>query len=115
MLPQRVLVVEDDPDVRLTVEAILRTGGLQVDIAERASAASRLLNTRLYHLVIADVRLGEDNGIEIADSAVARGIPALVITGYSRQCRDDLTRHAILDKPFQPSELLGAVHRQLSG
>ncbi len=116
MLPPRILVVEDDPDVRLTVEAVLRTGGLQVDVADRwMAAASRLRETRLYHLVIADALLGPDSGIAIADCALAKGIPALVITAYPERFGAELARHVSLSKPFRPSELLGAVRQQLSG
>ena len=111
----RILLVEDDPVVRMIAEDALRADGYQVDVAERLLTAHRLLDTRLYELVIADVLLGDGNGIDVADAAAAKGIGTLIITGHAAQFRTRLERHEVLPKPFDPEALREAARRRIDG
>jgi DNA-binding response OmpR family regulator len=111
---KRILLVEDDAVVRMIVEDALRAAGYQVDVAERLLTAHRLLDTRLYELVIADVLLDDGNGIDVADAAAAKGIGTLIITGHAAQFQPRLDRHEVLSKPFDPDTLLAAARRRIA-
>jgi DNA-binding response OmpR family regulator len=111
---KRILLVEDDPVVRMIAEDTLRAEGYQVDVAERLLTAYRLLDTRLYELVIADVVLGDGNGIDVADAAAAKGIATLIVTGHAAQFQIRLDRHEVVSKPFDPDTLLAAARRRIA-
>ena len=109
---KRILLVEDDLDVRPSLEIILRGNGYEVDAATTVAEANALLGANSYDLVIADERLPDGRGVKIADKAAATGIARVVITGYLFQAkRADLDRHEHLLKPLRPTELLNVVRR----
>ena len=109
----RILLVEDDPVARMIAEDALRAAGYQVDVAERLLTAQRLLDTRLYDLVIADVVLDDGDGTDVADEAAARGLKTLVITGHADALAAARARHDVLAKPFDPDALLAAARRHI--
>lgn len=100
-----ILLVEDDADVRFVVGHVLLDAEHQVDTAATVAAGFKLLNSREYDLVIADGKLPDGTGLDVADSAVDRGIKALVMTGYAFTLpRKDPRRYEILLKPLRPRE-----------
>ncbi len=111
----RLLLVEDDPDVRLNVEHVLLTAGYNVDAAGTMRRGIELLRAGRYDLVLTDERLPDGTGTEIADAASELGIKALIMTGYaftmSGAAKD---RYEILLKPLRPVEIVAAVDRALS-
>jgi two-component system response regulator HydG len=112
----RILLIEDDADVRLVVEHILVDEGYEVDTAECVIRGADLLDSGPYDLVVADGRLPDGTGIELADKAAVLGIPALIITGYAfilRELARDPDRYPILLKPLRPAEILSAVRSTL--
>ena len=114
MASKRVLLVEDDPDVRPLLQHVLLSAGYAVDAAETALKASSLIEVNSYDLVLTDGVLPDGNGVAVADKAKSRGMRALIITGYAlRIPRADLERHDYIMKPLRPRELLAAVARHL--
>ena len=112
----RILVVEDDPDLRPLLEHILVGGQHDVDIAATVASGLALLASGTYDLVIADGRLPDGTGMEVAAQAEADGAKALIITGYAFGLpREQLERFEFLLKPIRPRELLHAVERALGG
>jgi two-component system response regulator HydG len=110
----RILLIEDDANVRMVMEHILIDGGYEVDTARTVLRGRELLAGNHYDLVVADARMPDGNGIELADKARDKGVPALIITGYAFNLpKDDLDRFEFLLKPVRPSELLQAVERVL--
>ena len=109
----RILLVEDDAELRLLLEHVLLGARYEVDTAATVEAACELLGSADYDLVLADGRLQDGTGMVVADRAVAAGVKALIITGYAFELKDELGRHDYLLKPVRPSELLEAVDRML--
>ena len=72
----RLLLVEDDADVRLIMEHTLIVGGYEVDATGTADGACQLLRCRDYDLVIADGRLLDGTGMQVADEAREKGAAA---------------------------------------
>jgi len=110
----RILVVEDDADVRFIVEHILLEAGYEVDAAGTMNGGAELLGRRRYDLVLADGKLPDGTGLDIADMAVGKGIKALIVTGYAFTLPPDANRHEILLKPLRPREIVDAVERALA-
>jgi DNA-binding response OmpR family regulator len=87
--------------------------GFKVHWTSRFVEAAALLDRRVYDLVIADVMLPDGNELKIADAAKARGIRAIVITGFAFQVpTEQLARHEVLLKPPRPHELLSVIERR---
>ena len=115
MARHRILLVEDDPDVRPLLEHVLLGEGYRVDVATTAAEAASLLETKGYDLVLTDGLLPDGSGTAVADQAKARGIKAVIITGYALQSpKEEVERYEYILKPVRPRELLSAVARYLS-
>jgi two-component system response regulator PilR (NtrC family) len=116
----RILLIEDDQDVRVMTEHVLRDAGYEVDSSITVGRGGELFEDYDYDLVVTDLRLGDGAGLKLADNAQEKGIPALIVTGFafavhSGKAGIDLTRHHVLLKPARPHELLAAVARALNG
>lgn len=113
---KRILLVEDEHQVRVLMQHVLLSAGYMVDVAETVAAALALLDSRRYDLVLTDDRLPDGRGIQVADAAHENGMDAVVVTGYALQsARRDRARYEHLLKPLRPSELIEAVERHLGG
>ena len=111
----RILLVEDDADVRFAIEHVLLDAGYEVDATGTASGGREMLRCRSYDLVIADARLPDGTGLDVADQAIENGGRALVMTGYAFTLpRASGNRYEILLKPLRPREIIVAVERALS-
>jgi DNA-binding NtrC family response regulator len=106
----RLLLVEDDRDVRVLMEHVLLADRYQVDVAATVSDARRLLAENDYDVVVADGILPDGTGIEVADEAQEAGTPAIIITAYGFILpQQELARFDVLLKPVRPAELVAAV------
>jgi len=111
----RILLVEDDLNVRPLMEHIMVEYGYEVTTAESVTSAVALLGAQPFDLVIRDVRLPDGNGLIVADKAIAAGLGALVITGYGLSIQpDSLTPYDYLLKPVRGDELLASIQRCLA-
>jgi DNA-binding NtrC family response regulator len=111
---KRILLVEDDAELRLLLEHVLLGAGYDVDTAATVTAANAQLENATYDLVLADGRLEDGTGMMVAEKAVAAGMKALIITGYAFDLpQEQLGRYDYLLKPVRPSELLEEVARAL--
>jgi CheY-like chemotaxis protein len=108
----RILLVEDDPDVRVLMQHVLIAERYQVDAVATAASGCMLLARGPYDLVLTDGRLPDGSGIAVAEDATRRGTQAIVVTAYAFQIpQHDLARYELLLKPVRPAELLEAVRR----
>ena len=69
MTEKRILLVEDEAEERELLAMGLRRAGYSVDVIGNATEARQLLEGQPYALVIADWRLPDGNGIDLADDA----------------------------------------------
>lgn len=80
----RILVVDDEMEVGLGMQALLETFGATVDIADSTASALKSALTEKPDILLADFRLrGEDNGIETIRNvrAIYPKLPAILISG----------------------------------
>src|SRR5882672_53187 len=83
-LEQRVLVVDDEPDIRELLELTLAKMGLGVDSAGTIAAAKERLHATRYQLCLPDMRLPDGEGLELVRhiSGLAGDLPVAVITAH---------------------------------
>jgi DNA-binding response OmpR family regulator len=121
----RILVVDDDPDVRHSLAAFLTREGHEVMEAADGSEAGRIWRDVDLDLVILDLFMPEKDGIEtmLELRASAAGIPIIVMSGgWTEGPGLDMLNAAELlgatlsiKKPFTPAEMLEAVGKALRG
>ena len=120
---ERILVVEDDENVRRDPVIFLRDQGYEVvEAGDGKEAIERLKDGLPFDLLFTDVVLpGGMNGVEIAEQAkrINPGIKVLFTTGYAENA---IVHHGKLDagetlvnKPYRQAELLGKVRAMLDG
>jgi len=110
----RILLVEDDADVRFVMEHALVSQRYEVDTADTMDRALGLLDSRAYDLVVADARLGDGTGMAIGAKAKEFGIATLIVTAYAFSLPPhELNEFEYLLKPAHSRELLHAVARML--
>ncbi|MCS0588564.1 sigma-54-dependent transcriptional regulator [Massilia norwichensis] len=84
MSSPRILVVDDEADLRELLEITLVKMGLDVDSASTVREARALLGQHAYALVLTDMRLPDGTGLELVRevAGMGRGTPIAVITAY---------------------------------
>jgi two-component system, OmpR family, response regulator len=111
---KRVLLVEDERELRELLALGLRRAGYAVDVAATASEARELIEPHSYTLVIADWLLPDGNGIDLADRALENHAKTLIISGYLFGLPAGAARrHRLLRKPFSIDDLMAAVQSRI--
>ena len=111
-----VLVVEDEPLLRLVAVEMVEDGGFDALEANGSTAAIRILEVRLdIRLVFTDIDMpGGINGLELAAIVRDRWPPiAIIITsGKSAPMVRDMPKGTpFFAKPYRPEEVMAAMHR----
>jgi DNA-binding response OmpR family regulator len=112
----KILVVDDDQESRELLCEFLEANGYAVLAVADARAAHDVLNgDDEYRVVIADLRMPNESGLELLrrlrqqNSQYQIILMSSFISGAERKVARDLGVCALLDKPFQLTELLQAV------
>lgn len=120
----RILVIDDDPVVRGMLVEMLRREGYEVDEADDGRAGMRKFREVPATLVITDVVMPEQEGLETLMQLrhASKTVKVIAISGGGRVGPDaylnsarTLGADAILAKPFGREELLELVAKVLAG
>lgn len=115
---QRVLVVDDEPGVRLFMAETLRDAGYQAVEAEDPGAALRLLENGSPDLLLTDFSMPGMTGLELAEHARRRDstLKVLIVSGYADAgvIEASASEARLLRKPFDERELIEAVRDVLA-
>jgi len=110
---QRILVVEDDANIRRLNTEILIYSGYQVDAAESGLAAWYALQLNHYDLIVTDNNMPKLTGVELLQKMHENGIeiPVIMATGTlpSLEYSNELLQTTLLLKPYSYEELLKTV------
>ncbi|MCC6191844.1 MAG: response regulator [Anaerolineales bacterium] len=120
MPSEKILVVDDSREMRdLMVNYILRPNGYATLIADNGAAGINLARQAGPDLIVADMKMPEMTGLELAQTVLREnlGIPVILVTAEgSEELAKLALRSGVADyviKPFSEEELLGAVRRTL--
>lgn len=114
-----ILVVDDDPDARELMEALLRSWGATVEMASSAAEAFELVQRDRPHVLVSDIAMPDEDGyglmrrIRALEPSRGGGIPSIALTAYARP--DDRRRALAvgftthIGKPVRPEDLLSTV------
>lgn len=115
MTTPRVLLVEDEPGLQLTLSDRLAAEGYAVDIASDGPGALTQARVQTYDTILLDVMLPGIDGFEVARTLRSQGVgtPILMLTARA-QVNDRVTGLSIgaddyLTKPFDVRELLARI------
>ena len=115
----RILVVDDDPNMRGVLVEVLRHAGYRVDAVEDGFAGWDALSTDRYDLLITDYSMPDLTGVELIQRlrAAGRGLPCVLASGalpyLTPNLPDELQPGVTLQKPFRPRELVAKVDTML--
>jgi DNA-binding response OmpR family regulator len=117
-MKRRILLVDDEVAVLLTLKAVLEISGFDVDTAASAREGKSRLKTRQYEMVITDMRMESDEaGREVIVAArTAPYHPAVaLLTAFPVADEDwqDMGADKMLVKPMQTRLLIGQVEKLL--
>ena len=107
----RVLVVDDEPNIRDTLALCLEGAGCRVQKATTGAAALEALRFAPYDLAFCDLRLGNESGLDLVPKLLAErpGLDIVVVTAYATfdTAVEAIKRGAkdYLPKPFTPAQI----------
>lgn len=112
-----IIVVDDDPSVREAIAEYLAPHGFSVRTAESGAALERQRALRRPDLVVLDVMMPGETGIEVCRRLVDTGIRVLMLSALSETADKVLGLEVgaddYLQKPFEPRELLARIRTLL--
>jgi two-component system, OmpR family, response regulator len=117
--PAHILVVDDDATMRHMIGSYLEQQGMSVTSASRLRDAARQLAAREPALVILDLRLGQEDGLDLLRQTRSRSdVPVIIVTGNRVEEIDrvvglELGADDYITKPFGLRELLARVRAVL--
>ncbi|HEY8130804.1 MAG TPA: response regulator [Thermoanaerobaculia bacterium] len=114
---RRVLLLDDDPSMQRLVSALLQRDGYRVDTFLTGRDALRAMENKMYDVLLLDLMMPHEGGMTVIRYLQAKQPDVLrrvLILSGSTQAIIGKMENAVagvVHKPFEPPDLLGAVHR----
>jgi DNA-binding NtrC family response regulator len=115
----RIIIVDDDENIRKTMKAILEDEGYIVDLATNGNEAIEMTQKIAYNIALLDIRLPDMEGVELL-KLLKPNVPRtrkIMVTGYPsmQNAISSLNKNAdaYLVKPVNVERLLDTVREQL--
>ena len=118
---KRVLVVDDEPNIVMSLEFLMRRAGFEVGVARNGREALEALEGAPPDLLLLDVMMPEFHGYEVCERVRARpdwsGTKIVMLTARGREVERErglsLGADAYVTKPFSTRDLVEQVKRML--
>src|SRR5580658_5509608 len=116
----RILVIDDEPDIRESLEALLSSENYRVELAFNATEGLKKLETSTYDLVLVDLMMPDKSGMEVLEEIRVRDreTPLFMITAYgSIEVAVEALKRGANDyfaKPWDNEKLLIEIDRMIS-
>jgi two-component system response regulator AtoC len=114
---RRVLVVDDEENIRIVLQTLLKKHGYEVEVADGGEAALALVDSFDPDVILTDVRMPKMGGLDLLATLKAKQHPATVIV-MSAYGNVDLAIEAMkagaydyVGKPFKPDEVILALRK----
>ena len=115
----RIIIVDDDENIRTTMKTILEDEGYNVDLATTGNEAIEMTEEKAYNIALLDIRLPDMEGVELL-KLIKDNVPRtrkIMVTGYPsmQNAISALNKNAdaYLVKPVDVEKLLNIVKEQL--
>jgi DNA-binding response OmpR family regulator len=120
---KKILVIEDEADLRANVARMLRAEGYEVLWAPNGAAGVEIALDRMPDLIVCDITMPEMDGFGVLFSLRANvttsRIPFIFLTAstrtYDHQWGVELGANDYITKPFKLEDLLAAIRKRLDG
>lgn len=115
----KILLIDDDPDIRTVMGMVLKKEGYEVDTASRREEALEKLSNEKPSVILLDVLLSGADGRELCREIKAdetmRHIPIIMFSGHPGAAQQFETYGAndFIAKPFNTEALLQKLSRQM--
>lgn len=117
-MPDKVLIVDDDPAICKLLEKVMRSNELETTIAASGTEALSIIRNHTFDIILLDIMLGDMEGFEVIKRIRSQGIstPVMIVSGRNEDY-DSLYGLSIgaddyITKPFRPL-VLGAKVKAL--
>ena len=120
-MTRSVLVVDDEPNIVLSLEFLIKQAGYEVRIARDGDAALKAIEERLPDLVLLDVMMPKRDGFDVCETIRAnpvwKKIPIIMLTAKGRDIEREkglaLGADAYITKPFSTRDALDQIRQFL--
>ena len=115
----RILIVEDDENIRRTMENILQQKGYETDTAKTGQEAEKKAKAHFYNLALLDIKLPDMEGTQLLAklNGIAPKMLKIMVTGYPslENAMEALNQgaNAYVTKPVKPEKLLALIKEKL--
>jgi CheY-like chemotaxis protein len=117
----RILVADDEPNIRTTISDILRKYKATVTVCENGGDAIREIESNDFDLVVSDIKMPDKTGYDVFAAARKKSlsVPVILMTGFGYDPNHSIVRasqeglQAVLFKPFKVGQLLTEVRKAL--
>jgi len=122
--PKKILIADDDENIRITMGSLLSLEGYEVITAENGEETLEMIRTGDPDLLILDLMMPEMDGASVAHDLSSRvsgkRIPIIIVSGLvledtGKQFDTASGNVKFLKKPFEITELLALVNESLKG
>jgi DNA-binding response OmpR family regulator len=113
----RILVLDDDPDIGIMIKIMLEYKGYSVILADRAEKAEEIIKADDISLLIMDMLLSGVNGTDICTelkkNPLTASIPIMMISAHpnAKQICMDAGADDFISKPFDMPDILSKISR----
>jgi CheY-like chemotaxis protein len=117
----RILVADDEPNIRITISEVLRKYHATVTPVSNGAEAIALLEQHRFDLVLSDIKMPDKTGYDVFAAArrTSQTVPVILMTGFGYDPNHSIVRasqeglQAVLFKPFKVDQLLTEVRKAL--
>jgi DNA-binding response OmpR family regulator len=113
--PPRILIVEDDPDIRELLSTLLHLAGFGCVVCDSAEAGLTALREQPVDLILTDYALPTHTGLWLLERAESEGLiegtPVMIVTAYPDPARG--STYEVVQKPFDLDDLVSRVKRRM--